>query len=76
MIIELNYSYAARAYSRKSGYACDFSEKGQKDDKKRVKYLKIWTKMYKIWKCFEKGQVIACDYCTLQNARKALAAML
>ena len=26
------------------------------------KYLKIWAKMYKIWKYFEKGQVTACDY--------------
>ena len=32
-----------------------FSEKGQK----RAKYLKIWAKMYKIWKYFEKGQAIA-----------------
>ena len=32
--------------------------KGQKG----AKYLKIWAKMYKIWKYFEKGQVIACNY--------------
>ena len=25
-------------------------------------YLKIWAKMYKIWKYFEKGQVVAWDY--------------
>ena len=37
---------------------CDFSEKGQKMSK-RAKYLKIWAKMYKIWKYFEKGG----DYC-------------
>ena len=42
---------------------CDFSEKGRKKEKnvkeqKRAKYLKIWTKMYKIWKYFEKRQVI------------------
>ena len=36
----------------------------QKKGKKRAKYLKIWAKMYKIWKYFEKGQVIACDYRT------------
>ena len=28
--------------------------------KKRAKYCKIWAKMYKIWKYFEKGQPIAC----------------
>ena len=31
---------------------------------KRAKYLKICAKMYKIWKYFEKGQVIACYSCT------------
>ena len=31
---------------------------------KRVKYLKIWAKMDKIWKYFEKGHVIVCDYRT------------
>ena len=31
---------------------------------KSKKYLKIWDKMYKIWKYFEKEQVIACDNCT------------
>ena len=41
------------AYSRKKGHACEFSEKGQK----RAKYLKIWPKMYKMWKYFEKGQL-------------------
>ena len=35
-------------------------EKGQE----RVKYLKIWPKLYKISKYFEKGQVVACDYHT------------
>ena len=41
-------------------------KKGQKNIKKgqkRAKQLKIWAKMYKIGKCFEKGQVTACDYC-------------
>ena len=40
------------------GHACDFSEKEQK----RAKYLKIWAKMYKIWKYFWKGHPHACDY--------------
>ena len=53
------------------GHACDFSEKGQKKIK-RAKYLKIWAKIYKIWKYIEKGQVIACDYRTQQPARKGL----
>ena len=51
---------AVRAYSRKYGHARDFSEKEQK----RAKYLNIWAKMYKIWKYFEKGHVIACNYRT------------
>ena len=29
--------------------------------RKRAKYLKIWAKMYKIWKYFEKGQLIVCN---------------
>ena len=32
--------------------------------------MKIWAKMYKICKYFEKGQVIACDYRTQWIARK------
>ena len=43
-----------RAYSRKEGHACDFSEKGGK----RAKYFKIWAKMYKIRKYLEKGSLI------------------
>ena len=42
-------------------------EKGQKNVKKehkKIKYLKIWAKMYKMWKHSEKGQAIACDYPT------------
>ena len=27
----------------------------QKKGKERIKYLKLWAKMYKIWKYFEKG---------------------
>ena len=30
--------------------------------KKKAKYLKIWAKMYKIWKHFEKGQPHAWDH--------------
>ena len=52
MIIELNYSYAARAYSRKSGYACDFSEKGQKDDKKKGKIFENLNKNVQDLKMF------------------------
>ena len=51
---------AIRAYSQKR-HACDFSEKGQKN---KTKYLKILTNWYKIWKRFEKGQIIARDYRT------------
>ena len=31
-----------------------------------AKYLKIWAKIYKIWKHFEKGQVVECD-CHMQE---------
>ena len=41
----------------------------QKKGKKRAKYLKIWAKMYKIWKYFEKGQPHACDYHMHETAR-------
>ena len=47
-----------RGYSRKSGHAYDFSEKGLKKMLKKGKIFEIWTKMYKIWKSFEKGQVM------------------
>ena len=33
---------------------------------KEVKYFKLWAKMYKILKCFEKRQVTACNYRTQQ----------
>ena len=56
------------AYSRKKGHACDFSEKGQKRQK-RAKYLKIWAKMYKVQKYFEKGQPPACNYRMHDTAR-------
>ena len=40
-----------------------FFRKSANKEKKRAKYLKIWAKMYKIWKYFfEKGQPRACDY--------------
>ena len=43
-----------------------FSETAEKskknvEEQKRAKYLKIWAKIYKIWKYFEKGQGIAGD---------------
>ena len=37
--------------------------------KKRAKYLKIWAKMYKIWKYFEKGQPHVCNYCMHETAK-------
>ena len=55
--------------STKYGLTCNFSEKGQKKGQKRAKYLKIWAKTYKIWKCFEKGQPHACDYRMHETAR-------
>ena len=48
------------------GMRAIFQKKGPKKKKgqKRAKYLKNWAKMYKIWKYFEKGQMIACEYHT------------
>ena len=40
------------------------AKKRTKNVKKGQNILKIWIKLYKIWKCFEKVQVIACDNCT------------
>ena len=50
------------------GMRAIFHEKGKKGQK-RAKYLKIWAKMYKIWKYFEKGQPHACDYRMHEAAR-------
>ena len=44
-----------------------------KNGQKRAKYLKTWAKMYKIWKYLKKGQMIVCDFCTQQTARKGPA---
>ena len=46
-----------------------FFRKRAKKCQKWAKYLKIWAKMYKIRKYFEKGQVIMCDYCMQKNVR-------
>ena len=57
------------------GHAWDFPEKGEKKKKgggERAKYLKIWSKMCKIWKYFEKGQSHACDYGMHETARICL----
>ena len=50
------------------GMRAIFQKKGKKMAK-RAKYLKIWAKMYKIWKYFEKGQPHACDYRMHETAR-------
>ena len=36
---------------------------------KRAKYIKIWAKMFKIWKYFEIGQPHSCEYCIHETAR-------
>ena len=43
------------------GMRAIFQKKG-KDKVKKGKIFENSGKMYKIWKYFEKGQVIACDY--------------
>ena len=45
-----------------------FQKKGKEMLKKRLKYLKIWAKMYKILKYFEKEQVIAWNSCMQETA--------
>ena len=42
-----------------------FNERENKR-KERAKYLKIWVKLFKIRKCFEKVQVVACSYIILE----------
>ena len=39
------------------------AKKKGKEMLKRASYLKIWGKMHKIWKYFEKGQVIPGNNC-------------
>ena len=58
-------SHKARAYSRRKGHACNLFRKRAKG----ANYLKIWAKMYKIWKYFEKGQPYACNYCIHETDR-------
>ena len=53
-----------RAYSRKWGHEFSFSENGQRNVEKGQNTWKFGQKIYKIWKYFEKAQVIACDNCT------------
>ena len=49
----------SRPVLQSKGMHATFQKKGQKMFKKG----KILAKMYKIWKCFSKRQVIACDLC-------------
>ena len=44
-------------------------QKKNKKGQKRAKYLKIWAKVYKIWKYFEKGYPHAHDYYMHETAR-------
>ena len=69
VITGIKWANVLRAYFWKKWNACDFSEKGQKKGQNKTKYLKIWAKMYKIWKYFEKGQPHVCDYRMHETAR-------
>ena len=63
----------SRACSRKG--ICDiFQQKEKKGQRmiKRAKCLKIWARMYKIWKCFEKGYIIIFLKCFEKLLEKAL----
>ena len=51
-----------------NGMCAIFQKKGKKGQK-RANYFKIWAKMYKIWKYFEKGHPFACDYRMHETAR-------
>ena len=42
---------------------------GPKKRAKRAKHLKIWAKIYKIWKYFEKRKPHVCDYRMHETAR-------
>ena len=60
-----SFTSLIRAYSRKLGHACNFSEKGQKQGK----IFKNFGKNVQIWKNFQKGQPHACDYRMRETAR-------
>ena len=62
MIVLENFSTLTGPILESKGMRVIFHKKGQKKGKKRAKYLKIWAKMYQIWKHFEKGQSHACKY--------------
>ena len=63
-----SFTSLIRAYSRKLGHACNFSEKGQN----RVKYLKISAKMYKFEKIFKKGSLMRATIVCVKQLEYAL----
>ena len=52
-ILENKAMYAIFQKKRKEG------QQNVKKGQERAKYLKIWAKMYKNWKSFEKGHLIS-----------------
>ena len=60
MVLCSGYQYSGPILESKGMHAI-FQKNGKKGEN-RAKYLKIWAKMYHIWKYFEKGQLHACDY--------------
>ena len=46
--------------------------KRAKQEQKKAKYLKIWAKMYKIWKDFEKEQLMRAGIARLKQLEYAL----
>ena len=70
VILRSKFCNSARPILDSKGMRAIFQKKGKSRAKKilnraqKGKYWKVWAKMYKIWKYFQKGQGIACDYRT------------
>ena len=65
-------SLVSRSILESKGMHAIFQKKGKKGEKIFENIWKFGQK-YKIWKYFEKGQVIACDYHTHKLLEKALS---
>ena len=52
-----------------------FFRKRANKGQKRAKNLKIYGKLYKVWKSFEKEHMTACNYHMQQTARLGLDSM-
>ena len=67
IIVQISFSshwYSSLLVKKVRAYMQFFRKRAKnvKKGQKSGKYLKIWAKMYTIWKYFEKGHVIGHDY--------------